>query len=196
MSSIFFKPWRGPNYEYGGLFSKRILILGESHYQWDEKIPLTESLTIECIKEQISGDYTSKFWTNIAITFLNRYPSLEEKQYFWYSVAFYNYIQENVGFGPRVRPTSDMWITARNGFEEVLEDFKPQCIIVLGYKLWENLPGDGIQGPNIENAKQKETCKYLLSNGDYSLAYGIRHPSAGFSGWYWHPFVMRAIEIA
>ena len=32
MSNIFFKPFVGKDYANGGLFGKRIMILGESHY--------------------------------------------------------------------------------------------------------------------------------------------------------------------
>ena len=32
MEHVFFKPWVGRNYENGGIFSKKLLVLGESHY--------------------------------------------------------------------------------------------------------------------------------------------------------------------
>lgn len=196
MEHVFFKPWIGKDFARGGLWGKRILVLGESHYQWDKDIPLTQDLTIECITEQMKGVYKKQFWTNIAITFLNRHPSIEEKNKFWNSVAFYNYVQSNVGFGPRIRPTPELWAKSSVPYLEILNELQPNCIIVLGYQLWENLPSLGEKGPMIEGAEQKETWKYPIYGNAHALAYGIRHPSAGFSAWSWHPFVMRAIEFS
>lgn len=198
MGGVFFRPWKGNNYEEGGLFQKRILILGESHYQWERDIPLTENLTIECVEEQLSGTKTQSFWTKIAIAFLHRAPSLQDKRQFWHGVAFYNYVQCNVGFGPRIPPTREMWERSEVGFMEVLQALAPECVIVLGYQLWARLPSlGGHKGADIEGAKQTETWRYPLGNGREVVAYAILHPSSGgFSGAYWHPFIMRAIEMA
>jgi len=191
MEKIFFKPWIGKYYEKG-IHGKRILILGESHYDCYE-----ETSTIECINIQLKGKETWRFFTNITITFLNKHPSLEDKYNFWHSVGFYNYIQESVGDGPRERPTKEMWDNAQSGFKELLQIYKPQAVIVLGYQLWENLPPEEIQGPFIEFSEQKETAIYQIDAGSQALAYAILHPSSGgFSGWYWHPFVMQAIKLA
>lgn len=32
MENVFFKPWVGKNYHTGGIFKKKILVVGESHY--------------------------------------------------------------------------------------------------------------------------------------------------------------------
>jgi len=168
MLGVFFRPWVGDRYEAGGQFSKRVLVLGESHYQWDENIPLAENLTIECVQEQLSGTATQAFWTKIAVAFLKRDPSLRDKREFWQAVAFDNYVQSNVGLGARVRPTE-----------------------------WEHCPSVGHHGPVIEGAPRPETWRYPVGNGGEALAYPTLHPSSGrFSGRYWHPFIMRAIDMA
>jgi hypothetical protein len=197
MSGIFFKPWKGKRYESNQLFGKRILVLGESHYEWDENIPLYPDLTIDCIREQAEGIHTSQFWTNIAVAFLNKRPSQEEKKEFWDSIAFYNYVQKSVGFGPRVRPTEDMWRISEQGFVEVLAKLLPKVVIVLGYALWQHLPElGGRNGPKIIGSEQTDTWHYPLPNAESCLAYAIRHPSAGFSGPYWYRYVQQAILLA
>jgi len=199
VSSIRFLPWKGGRYESSPLFGRKVLVLGESHYQWDKEKPIDEwdNLTIECIREQISGEATFAFWTNIAVAFLNRRPTLAEKESFWHSVAFYNYIQFSVGLGPRVPPTREMWRDSEPGFVQVLNNLKPDVIVVLGYALWKNLPElGGKVGPIIAGADQPDTWRYPYE-GRSALAYAILHPSSGgFSGYYWHPYVMRAIELA
>lgn len=199
VSRARFLPWIGERYAIGCWSRKRLLVLGESHYQWDESISIDDrpTLTLECIEEQISGAGRLAFWTHIAVTFLNRLPTIEEKHTFWHSVAFYNYVQFGVGAGPRVRPTEQMWRQSEAAFAEVFESQKPDVIIVLGYTLWNNLPElNGVSGPVISGADQTETWRYPHSRGD-ALAYGILHPSSGrFSGYRWHPYVHRAIELA
>lgn len=197
MTSIFFQPWRGDCYG-NGFLGKRALVLGESHYDWDKEEPIDKMplLTQRCIQEQIDGLWSKPFWTNIAATFLGHLPELSEKKAFWNSVAFYNYVQSSAGYGPRKRPTPQQWQDAWVPFTEVLGELKPEVVIVLGYRLWENLPSHGSAGPRIEKApRQKDTWRYAYAGGS-CLAYGIRHPSAGFSSSLWHPHVLSAVSIA
>lgn len=197
MSAVFFKPWIGDNYGSSSMFGKKILVLGESHYQWDVNIHLKPELTRDCIIEQITTNYKKQFWTNIAVAFLSKNPNQKEKKDFWHSVSFYNYIQANVGFGPRVRPSAEMWRQSEPGFIEVMSDLTPDVLIVLGYALWNNLPAlHGEDGPLIMGAEQPNTWLYPLVSGGTCLAYGVRHPSAGFSGRYWHHHIKQAISVS
>lgn len=93
MTQIKFNPWIGNNYSHAP-FGKRVLVLGESHYQWEHDKPINNLTTItnDVINEQLTGDCTKSFWTHIAVTFLNKLPSTEEKREFWNSIAFYNYV--------------------------------------------------------------------------------------------------------
>jgi hypothetical protein len=196
MSDIVFKPWVGANYAKKNIFGKRILILGESHYQWDKKIPLWPGLTTHCIRGQLNGTYTKQFWTNIAIAFLNRHPSLEDKVQFWNSVSYYNFVQANVGMGARRRPTEEMWQKSHFPFMMTLRKLKPDCIISLGYDLWNRLSPLGMKGPLVRGAEQRHTRKFSLGGKDFALAFGIRHPSAGFSGLAWHGPIRQAIRLS
>lgn len=196
MSEIYFNPWIGTQYQssWNGV---RTLVLGESHYEWEENQKLTPSLTIDCIEDQVSGSYTKQFWTNIVVAFLGHLPTLEEKRTFWQSVAFYNYIQETVGFGSRVRPTAAMWTKAEAPYSEVLELVRPQLMIVMGKTLWNSIPDlNGEYGPRIEGAPTPTTWIYPISKSENCLAFSLRHPSAGFSGRGLHPFVLKAHHAA
>ena len=55
MNHVFFEPWEGEHYRRAGLFGKRVLIMGESHYEWDPKIRPYRELTRDCIREQLDG---------------------------------------------------------------------------------------------------------------------------------------------
>ena len=193
MEHVYFMPWIGDNYWSARRFGKRVLVLGESHYEWEKDMPLLPpNLTIQCIEEQLAGEEPSiAFWTKIAITFLNEHPSIEEKREFWHSVAFYNYIQESVGFGPRVRLTEEMWEKAREPFNEVLYELCPQFIAVLGYDdLWCNLLDNGSQGST------KSDWRYPHPEGE-AWAFRMKHPSArGFSARKWHGPLIQALDRA
>lgn len=202
-----FCPWIGENYQQSR-WGKRVLVLGESHYQWDENQPIDNwpTLTVECVEGQIAEDAAQRdppqrFWTGIAIAFLNppphHLPTLEEKRAFWHSVAFYNYIQQCVGFGPYAEPTPEMWPQSLPAFQHLLDTHQPEAMIVLGRPNWWNIQElDGQEGPRIEGAEYEET-QWLVHAGGPCLTYGIEHPShPGFNGRCWHPFIMQALQYA
>ena len=203
-----FLPWIGENYQQIlSRWGKRVLVLGESHYQWDENVPIDNwpTLTRDSVEEIISGHAQGRwtaFWTKIAVAFLNpppgHLPTLEEKIAFWHSVAFYNYIQQCVGFGRDARPTREMWPQSLPAFQHLLDTtHQPEVVIVLGRDNWWNIQSlNGQEGPSIAGARYEET-RWLQHAGGSCLAYGIEHPShPGFNGRYWHPFIMQALQEA
>ena len=195
MKNVKFNPWIGSAYRQAPL-GKRILILGESHYDWDADNPIDRDAetTIKVLQDQMG--YNKAFWTNIVMTFLAHKPTLEEKVSFWDSVAFYQFIQSSVGFGPRKRPSEEQWAAGETPFFEVLGFLQPQLVAVLGYKNFEKLPNRNAEGgPAIPNFPDVETCRYSYSGGS-SLAIRLKHPSSGYSSSYWHGPVSQAIRIA
>lgn len=196
MSNITFKPWIGDDYRAAN-FGKRVMVLGESHYQEREDDPPAPEWTERFIRNQMDGVRSRAFWTRIVSAFIGHTPVLKEKQDFWRSVAFYNYIQQSVGFGARIRPTLDMWKDSEPGFVEVLNKHQPQVLIVLGYRLWRKLPYlEGTADDPIDCPEQPQTWRYPLKKGGYCLAYGIKHPSSGFTSSHWRPHILEAIRRA
>lgn len=196
-SKINFRPWVGNQYARG-VNGIRTLILGESHYQWncDRDINTWLDITRVLVQEQIDGAYSKAFWTKIAIAFLGRTPSLADKAEFWNSVAFYNYVQVSAGNGPRIAPAGESWDTSAMAFKEVLEDLSPHFILVLGDRLWSRLPKLGqIAGAEVNGAPRSSTWLFPFIKGA-ALAYGIKHPSTGFNGRTWNPYIKRAMAIA
>ncbi len=195
MKNIKFAPWIGQNYRNAPL-GRRILVLGESHYQWEDNAPISEwsGLTSAVINEQLDGHYKKAFWTHIAVAFLNRLPNLEEKRAFWHSVAFYNYVQESAGIGARVRPTEAMFTASAPAFFEVLESLQPEIIVALGYELWARLPKAQSGDEAVETgcgAIQTRVYSYV---GGFAHACSIKHPSSGFNGRHWYPRIMRIVQ--
>ena len=67
MKNVKFKPWIGSRYQEA-LLGKKVLVLGESHYDWDSDEPINDDpdVTNKVIQEQLVGGYTKAFWTHIA----------------------------------------------------------------------------------------------------------------------------------
>ena len=56
MELKYFKPWVGKNYKTGGIFNgKKVMILGESHYGFEDLYPRTINATTEILKKYMAG---------------------------------------------------------------------------------------------------------------------------------------------
>jgi len=204
LEGVRFVPWVGKSYRKNNLFNdKRLLILGESHYEWcalcwKKHIQRGKDLTCGCIAEHlIDGTNSISHWRIVEYALTGKILDEAERTYFWHSVAYYNFIQELVGyFGGGGRPpkaTSQMRENSEQPFIEVIKILSPDIIIVLGYTLWNCLPHeDGTLKPITKNGKKMERCYYLL-NDKKTIACRVRHPAAGL-GSTWYPVISKAIE--
>ncbi len=202
MSNIYFRPWVGDNYqESAGVFGKRILALGESHYVDSSNPPeQLPELTIEAIKWQISGEKSYAFFTKITNIFLGKEGTRtpEDKETFWHSVAFANFIQERVGGGPRERPSEEMWDKGRQAFPEMLSELRPHLVVVFGFELWNNLPASEHKGPDIVDVQSdSKTTRFYSHPAGKALAFRMKHPSGqGYVHSDWGPGLKEAIAKA
>ena len=132
--NIFFQPFVGKDYSNGGIFGKRIMILGESHYCDESCTDCGDcQLHRECMNftQQVLGDYLNenKERQNWMRTFLKFERSLvgEETNQamrlkIWNSVIFFNYLQVAMG-GPREAGTAEQYRQAGKAFFEVIEKY-------------------------------------------------------------------------
>lgn len=197
---LTWKPWIGNNYERGGVFDRRILILGESHYGTENDNWFNENLTILSIQQKIGeaeGDptfYKKAFHTNIFKAFNEKPDSNENKIEFWHSVAYFNYVQGSVGEKPRERPKKDKWNLSFSSVKKTLDLLKPEIIVVLGYTLWENI-WEKFDFEIYEKTTFNKNHNVHRLKLEYSpLMFCIKHPSAGFSSDYFRPYVLNYIN--
>lgn len=202
MKNVFFKPWVGEDYPSGGIFGKRILILGEAHLcggchncgKVENAEECADFTSTNCIDVLLSGETAS--WTPTFRKFerslVNHPTDLEDSRKIWNSVAFYNYIQRAMD-GSRKSPE---WVDFRNSedaFFEVIDELKPDLIIVWGVtRMYDSLPGGDrwcerepleIDGYPVKNSF------YRLSNGNEARVLWVYHPSAGYSWDWWHKVI-------
>ena len=210
MNEVRFLPWIGENYNTGGIFPKRILALGESHYCRDktcdratcENTSDCRDFTEKIIKKFLDPNDYDKWmntYTKFERSLLGGYTDKKAKKRIWDSISFYNYLQYSLE-GPREKNVpSDAYQKAITPYYQVLDYLEPEIIIVWGKQLWKQLPRDDrwISSDTIKtNGISIENGYYKLSNGYKARVFPVNHPSSRFS-WakVWHKVITTMIEL-
>lgn len=215
MSHINFRPWVGRNYQSTGYKGKRILVLGESHYCIKDLEPGGRCCPL-CKRENMKDDCYSQT-EDVVNTFVYEYSgerylqtflcferavvgkelTQKEREEFWQSVMFYNYIQFSQN-GARIAPQADHWGKSELAFKELLEKYMPDYIIVWGSRLYNGLPNwDGeCSVLQINENAQTDVWTYTIK-GKRIPAIKVHHPStpSGKSWNYWHEFYKKFLNL-
>lgn len=204
MSKIFFKPFIGSSYITGGIFGKRIMVLGESHYYEEGcadcgnagRHPECRMFTNGVVGDYLNESKPRERWMSTFLKFERSLVGHEtdwmERRKIWQSVLFFNYLQEAMG-GPREAGAPPQYDRGSRAFFEVIDKYQPQYIIVWGSRLWSYLPGDGrwrAGRPIVIDGYTVSTGSYSLIGGGETKVMAVNHPSVGYSWDYWY----RAIE--
>lgn len=149
---ISFLPFIGHDYQSGGIFSKRIMVLGDSHYCDDIK-DAVPSITRDVINYYLDPASENEGWMQTYKKFerslVNKQTTYAESKEIWNSLLFYNFLQVPLN-GPRVAGTADEYRDAASSFFEVIDRYKPQVIIVWGKRLWDKMPTERwVSAPSV-----------------------------------------------
>lgn len=201
MSEVFFQPFVGKDYQRGGIFGKRIMVLGESHYCEEgcadcgdvERHPECGLFTNGTMRNYLDENYPREDWTKTFLKFERSLVGHEtdwaERRKIWQSVLFFNYLQEAMS-GPREAGTPPQYDRGSRAFYEVIDKYQPQYIIVWGIQqLWNYLPGDSrwhAEKPIVVDDYSVNTGSYTLKSGGEAKVMAVYHPSVGYSWDYWH----------
>lgn len=184
MSKIVFKPYVGINYSSGGIFGKKILVLGESHYCDESEV--CDTLTATVLQKYMNHN-VNEGWMNTFKKFeralAGKTTTGDDSHCIWDSLAFYNFLQVPMG-DARIAGQPEDYKNAIEPFFEVLNQLQPDYLIVWGQRLWSKLPnenwtdGKSVTVDNYENP----VGTYTLSNGHKVITTPVyHHPSASFS---------------
>ena len=196
MGRINYKPWVGKNYSTG-FRGKKILVLGESHYDDPETIDsdLTRWVINDIVYNPEGQSYRATF-TCFERAMVGRPMTQKEREEFWESVIFYNYLQFPTE-GPRSTPKPEYWSESADAFVELLETYMPDLIIVWGARLYNALPDLGGKG-GILKLENGDTADYWIYpiKGKEIHALKIHHPSApsGRNWGYWSKVINKFIN--
>ena len=196
MNKVHYLPWIGKDYPAGGIFSQKILVLGESHYTDEEKgSDFTRNVVSDYLNPEKRDSWMPTF-LKFERSLVGHVADQKERAAIWNSVAFYNYLQETVS-GPREKGRREMYEQSKAPFFQVLNELRPDMMIVWGYRLWNNLPGEKWQDGQdiyIDDYKVLQGA-YILEDGTPVKVVCVYHPAAGYSWDYWHRVIKSVMEL-
>lgn len=127
-------PWIGKNYPNA---ERKILIIGESHYaenedgtpdkECKEAFIQNANFTREIIETIAFGENSWNFFKRIEDLF-----DVQDKQYFWSNIAYFNLLQTPVLKKDDVKEKKDNYPMGWNAFLEIVNIIKPTDCIVMG----------------------------------------------------------------
>lgn len=194
---IHFLPYVGADYESGGIFSKRIMALGDSHY-CEKASDAVPSLTRDVIEYYLDPASENEGWMQTYRKFerslVNKATTYSESREIWNSLLFYNFLQVPLS-GPRVAGTAEEYREAAEGFFEVIDQYKPQVIIVWGKRLWDKMPTERwtSSADVVYDGYAIENGYYSMSDGSKARTFFVYHPSAGYSWDWWYKAIMKVM---
>lgn len=214
MSNINFRPWIGKNYFTKGYQGQKILVLGESHH-CDGNLCEDGRCYPTCQKEKMQDDCFI-FTEGVVRQFVYKYsgePDLQtllcferavagkelsskERETFWQSVMFYNYIQYAQSKA-RKEPLREQWEQSQEAFVELLNEYTPDKIIVWGVRLFDKLSYHGETVYEMKMTNDETVVVRLISvNGKGIPAMKMNHPSTpnGKKWNYWHQVIKTFLE--
>lgn len=152
-NDIFFIPYVGMYYANGGLFDRRVMILGESHYcdggccdcgncrLYKQCGKFTQDVLRDFLDERKERQNWMRTFVKFERSLVGKMTDWALRRKIWDSVMFYNYLQVAMG-GPRKAGTSAQYKQAANAFFDVIDEHEPECIIVWGKRLWNNMSNE------------------------------------------------------
>lgn len=193
---VRFLPWIGNRYQ-DGFNGRRLLVLGESHYdEWEgDKHVLASDFTRSCVLEAINRVNGAQFWKYIEQVLLNEYRidgwAPGGGSQLWEALAFYNFVQSPISGGPRSRPGWKQFDESRRPFRAVLEALRPERVLVCGKGLWEGMETVTIKEDYLHDDLQA----YRLEDGTKVWCFATVHPSSGRYSWTrLYPLIKNFIE--
>lgn len=165
-----FDPWVGSQYKGNGLWNRKVLVVGESHYdEWREKgkdqcwqrsttkHKLLRTFTQECVQDVVNGNGGAPYWPAVRNRLGGEEYEKQSPDVFWNKVAFYNFIQSPVpGCPPKARPTQAQWEAAPALLKQTITRLRPDRILFTGKStgprksLWNYVPCRNGKLPDIE----------------------------------------------
>ena len=127
-----FYPWTGNHYADGLRDGRKVLIVGESHYE-DDGTPEFTRKTIATLG--IKDPY--RFFEAIRLTArgLDETPGPAD---FWHRVAFANAVQEGMP-DKTVRPTKEQMVAGMADLREIVLELKPELVLCYSGFAWGHI---------------------------------------------------------
>ncbi len=155
-----------------------------SHYSWDaDEIP-SYFVTNYVIHDRMSRRTSGQFFTNIAATCTGWLPNESQRQEFWGSVAFYDYIQQFVG-NYQAAPCRRVVGVLACGIQSRSSGIEAATDLVIGVTNWNNISKSmAVQGSLsqvLRSLNMRRRTGIQLRANARALAFHLKHTSAGYN---------------
>ena len=202
-ANCHFFPWVGPDYLAGVIDGLRVLVLGESHYSFGLPAAKERGLTRLVIREELDGKMRHRFISGVTSALFGR-ATVDDRARFatlWNAMAFYNYVQEYAGDGPRKRPSDAAWLRSAAPFRSVLTAIQPDFVLACGRMLYERLKQvDGLtdQAEYGKDGDKRTRSRLIDIGGGRKGVLGMMyHPASfGFRAVEWQPRIHEYLDRA
>lgn len=206
-------PWVGKEYQKS---ERRVLIVGESHYEKKQE-KIETIMRDELLSRAVIYEYAILFdwggqhnptFDNLNRAFYNdkelafswnTEENIENRKQLWKSLAFYNFIQRPMLYNSEVkeRPTSEDFCKGWSVFIEIIKLLKPTDCLFIGTRASDffeyMMSGLSIEHSNVtwvDVGARAYGRVFSLSIDSYSLKMlSIQHTSQFFSYPLWHSFI-------
>lgn len=186
LEQFVFHPWIGVQYGTDGIERRRLLIVGESHYEskpGDVAVGTECTLTLEVIGRAIRGDAGFSFYSKIANAVSGEELNTpEQRSGFWKRVTFYNYVKRLLNTSGE-RPSKEDLSSGAPSFFDLLRLVEPDAVLVTGQTVWDAIsdffpPGARSTRANLD----QPSCTYRWEGITASPILGTFtvHPSARY----------------
>ena len=168
---------------YANCERRRLLLLGESAYDWTEdniqyKVQPGGAHARELIEDAIDKFTRNRSFSDISRTIAcasrglvgKQNPEPDELERAWHEVAFRNYVPGSVGDGAQSEPMNEHWNAGRDAFRTLLNELQPQNIIVFGHRLWRHMPDADLHVTN-------DVQGYRFNDGQCAMCWVVTHPT-------------------
>lgn len=196
--SPYFRPWIGSDYEealhavdtrsFTNGKLDRVHLMGESHYSDEE---LSPDWTTDAVKNlALTQNRYGRFWTSAIQTYTNLPTSDFDRAEAWQCVAYSNFIQKPLQAARQAVP-DEHWKSGQDAFFAQLAHTRPTVLVVLGKRLFSNLPNIGMRIPwNLAPCPDWEPIEdawlygYETEQGRHlTVAVSVTHPSGRGFQW-------------
>lgn len=185
-----FLPWEGTAYRSLGLGGRRLLILGESHYDWGAGRD-RPTLTQEIVEDYAASKTNHQFFNRVTRICEGEVSGVG-RRLFWDRVAYYIFVQVMLKKG--TRPTRSDWALSGPIFESTLQNLAPDYLLVLGKELWDSMPSPS-GTVDLQVGSSLQAGRWYATGERAALATFINHPrSRGFVVDRWSQVVRTLLE--
>ena len=144
MENVFFLPFVGRDYLSGGIFGRRVMVLGESHYCGERcancgvpgKAGDCAAFTSGVIERYLDPKAEREPWMNTYLKFERSLVGHEtdqaEREKIWQSLLFFNYLQVAMD-ETRKAGTHEQYQQAQKAFYETLDQYRPESVIARSF---------------------------------------------------------------